>query len=213
MKKLRKYSKPIIKNEIIVPKQTHFTSYILAFVAVISLVLTAILTYKVVFPKPDLKIIESPLCFDGRAIQDTAYLDSLYLELQLYNDGNKSTSVSKIRFFLEDPEDSTIIIKHYFISRPKLINAGETSTSLIKILPRRIGSYSQTTKNTLYTLPYKSEHDSWKKLSYHVGVILDLHLKRKISFKTEVYYGDNNIVEKAIIVNNIKAVDPNYYIE
>jgi hypothetical protein len=73
---------PIKKNEINLPKPNRFLDWLLASIAVLSLLVNIILTWKTGFPESNIKIIDMSLSCDDRVVNDNKYLDSLYLYLR-----------------------------------------------------------------------------------------------------------------------------------
>ena len=207
---VNKYIRPTIKNTVVVPKRDNIVSYILAFVAVVSLIFNYIVMKETAYPKPDLRILESSLCFDGRAINEESYLDSLYVILKLYNDGNKTTSINEILFNLEETSNTPLVVRYMSVSPPKPIYRGENSILVVKIIPLRLGPIYPD-QSQLYKLPYKPAYEEWKKMAHKLSFYMDFPLERYIWLETTINYGNDWETEKSIKINNVKAIDPNKY--
>ena len=83
------------------PKRTTLYTIInisLVLIAIVSLVFN----YKIVYPKPKLIIKNASINFDIKAKDDSTFLDSLYVKLNIMNDGNKTTSLNNISLVICD---------------------------------------------------------------------------------------------------------------
>ncbi len=181
-----------VENKIELPKQNNGMAFWALGISVISLIISSLSTYWIAYPNYSLKIIDANLCFNVKALYDTTYLDSNYVECKFYNDGNRAVTVKDFRFYLSDKNDSMLFVFQDDVVCPKQIEPGDYAESIVKLSFIRVyNPPPQQITKMKYRLPYKN-YSSWKMLSdsFRMGQA-SLPLKREIEFNIKIHYAGN----------------------
>ena len=188
-------------------KATNCSAWIalgLFLIAVISL----ILNYNLIFPKAKLKIEDATLNFDIKAKDDSTFLDSLYVKMNIINDGNKSTSVNKINVDIIDSKEPNIFTAYKFIRSPGILEPGCNAEVILKIEPIMVSQNKEIKK---YKVPYKS-FKAWQQATKKYSNILSsaivtFPIEGRITLKIDCWYGDGKKLDETY-KRKLKYIEP-----
>lgn len=201
-----------LRTKIIIQNKPHYTNYIIAFVAVFALLINSYLTYKIVFPKAKLDILNSEIYFNEKASNSDDYFDSLYISFHIYNDGNKISSINHIFIYWDDLSDSVRFVDYRYVYKPDIISPGETKTVFIKIFLIKL-NYSK------YIPPYDFDgfpKKDWRSLFLNEGKETgmfgpDYPFKRPVRLRILLSYGKEDPSFYSTTFTTIWPINPSKF--
>ena len=214
MDKDRKLCKPqdvpiIVENKIHIPKGKHIIPIIALIFSAVSLGISCLSTYWNTWPRYSLKIIDTSVDANYKAYKFKNYLDTNYVYVRVYNEGNKPISINNMRVNIEDANDYPLFVTQDIIYKPKVIYPEEIAECLMQIFLVRV---KNPPPSNISELIYKFKYTNyleWKMISDSLKILPLLNLDKEIKYSVTIYYSGNKqaYAERTVSVIGLKNPD------
>jgi hypothetical protein len=197
-------------RSIVIIKDKSRLSIIISIISICISLFAVYLTYRIAYPKDDLKIQEVSLLYDPNSFLNKKSTDSLFVFIDFYNNGNKPVSISSLIISCSDTNKTFYKVALDRIYLPIILNPGAGDALLYKFDLALYNYHVKKINDLMYKFKFKQSDSLFIKF-LRMAAPFKYQLQRELIspliLKSTIYYNNKKEVTSTDTIINLEGIN------